>query len=98
MEWCFEAVRRGRSVAVVGVYGSPYDNYPIHRIFDKGLNISFGQSYVHKDFDHTFELLKQGKVVLDDIITHRLPLSEAPHAYDIFKKKKDNCVKVVLNP
>jgi alcohol dehydrogenase len=98
MEWCFEAVRRGGSVAVVGVYGSPYDNYPIHRIFDKGLNISFGQSYVHKDFDHTFELLKQGKVVLDDIITHRLPLSEAPHAYDIFKKKKDNCVKVVLNP
>jgi alcohol dehydrogenase len=37
-------------------------------------------------------------VVLDDIITHRLPLSEASYAYDIFKKKKDNCVKVVLNP
>lgn len=98
MGWCFEAARRGGSVAVIGVYGSPYDNYPIHRIFDKGLNISFGQSHVHKDFEHTLELLKQDKVVLDDIITHRLPLSEASHAYDIFKKKKDNCIKVVLKP
>ncbi len=40
----------------------------------------------------------EGKVKLDDIITHRLPLSEISHAYSIFKKKEDNCVKVVLDP
>ena len=98
MEWCFEAVRRGGSVAILCVYGSPYDNFPIHRIFDKGLNISFGQSYVHKDYDKLFDLVKNRKVVLNDIITHRLPLSEASKAYDIFKNKKDNCVKVVMKP
>lgn len=98
MELCFEAVRRGGSVAVVGVYGSPYDNFPIHRIFDKALNINFGQSYVHKDFSHLFDLVKDKKVVLNDIITHRLPLSEVSHAYDIFKNKKDDCVKVVMSP
>jgi alcohol dehydrogenase len=98
MEWCFEAVRRGGSVAVVGVYGSPYDNFPIHRIFDKGLNVSFGQSYVHKDYAKLFDLVQNKKVKLNDIITHRLPLSEASHAYNIFKKKQDNCVKVVLKP
>jgi len=80
MELCFEAVRRGGSVAVLGVYGSPYDNFPIHRIFDKGLNISFGQSYVHKDFDTLFDLVQIKKVVLNDVITHCLPLSEASHA------------------
>ena len=42
--------------------------------------------------------LEAGKIVLDDIITHRLPLSEVSRGYDIFKKKEDNCVKVVLNP
>lgn len=98
MELCFEAVRRGGSVAVVGVYGSPYDNFPIHRIFDKGLNISFGQSYVHKDFSRLYDLVRDKKVILNDIISHRLSLSEVSHAYDIFKKKEDNCVKVVLRP
>lgn len=98
MELCFEAVRRGGSVAVIGVYGSPYDNFPIHRIFDKGLNISFGQSYVHKDFNHLYDMVRNKKVVLNDIISHRLPLSEVSHAYDIFKKKEDDCVKVVLKP
>ena len=98
LELCFEAVRRGGSIGVVGVYGSPYDNFPLHRIFDKGLNMSFGQSYVHKDFDKLFGLVKDRKVILNDIISHRLNLSEVSHAYDIFKHKKDNCTKVVLKP
>ncbi|HEV7331830.1 MAG TPA: zinc-dependent alcohol dehydrogenase [Flavisolibacter sp.] len=98
MENCFKAVRRGGHVSVVGVYGSPYDNFPIHRIFDKGLHLHFGQAPVQKYIDELFDLTLNGKVVLDDIITHRLPLAEAAHGYDIFKKKEDNCVKVVLKP
>ncbi|MBD0278408.1 MAG: glutathione-dependent formaldehyde dehydrogenase [Flavisolibacter sp.] len=98
IELCCRAVRRGGIVSVVGVYGSPYDNFPIHRIFDKGLTMRFGQAPVHKYLNELFELVRNGKVVLDDIITHKLPLSEAAHAYDIFKKKEDNCVKVVLKP
>lgn len=98
LESCFEAVRRGGTVSVVGVYGSPYDNFPVHRIFDKGLTIRLGQAPVQHYIDELFSLVENRKVTLDDIITHELPLSEAAHGYDIFKKKEDNCVKVVLKP
>jgi alcohol dehydrogenase len=83
---------------VVGVYASPYDNFPIHRIFDKGLIMQFGQAQTHVYIDQCFDMVRSGKVVLDDIITHRLPLTQAPEAYDMFKHKTDDCVKVVLKP
>ncbi|QJB29876.1 glutathione-dependent formaldehyde dehydrogenase [Chitinophaga oryzae] len=98
METCFKAVRRGGTVTVVGVYGSPYDNFPIHRIFDKGLTVRFGQANVHEYIDQLFKLVQEGQVRLDDIVTHRLPLQEAAHAYHIFKHKEDDCVKVILKP
>jgi S-(hydroxymethyl)glutathione dehydrogenase / alcohol dehydrogenase len=98
IEMCTEAVRRSGTIAVVGVYGSPYDNFPIHRIFDKGLIMQFGQAQTHVYIDQCFEMVRSGKVVLDDIITHRLPLSKASEAYEMFKHKKDDCVKVVLKP
>src|SRR5690606_10733045 len=98
MENCFKAVRRGGTVSVVGVYGSPYDNFPIHRMFDKGITIRLGQAPVQHYIDELFDLVRTGKVILNDIISHELPLSEASHAYNIFKKKEDNCVKVVLKP
>ncbi|HCS22088.1 MAG TPA: glutathione-dependent formaldehyde dehydrogenase [Bacteroidetes bacterium] len=98
IELCTQAVRRNGIVSVVGVYASPYDNFPIHRIFDKGLIMQFGQAQTHVYIDQCFDLVSSGKVVLDDIITHRLPLSKASEAYDMFKKKTDDCVKVVLKP
>ncbi len=98
IEMCTEAVRRSGTVAVVGVYASPFDNFPIHRIFDKGLIMQFGQAQTHLYIDQCFEMVRSGKVVLDDIITHRLPLSQAAEAYDMFKHKTDDCVKVVLKP
>ena len=98
IEMCTEAVRRNGIVSVVGVYASPYDNFPIHRIFDKGLIMQFGQAQTHVYIDQCFEMVRSGKAVLDDIITHRLPLAQASEAYDMFKKKTDDCVKVVLKP
>ena len=98
IDWCTQAVRRGGIVSVVGVYGSPYDNFPIHRIFDKGLIMKFGQAPVQKYIVHLFEIVRDGKVVLDDIITHKIPLSDAVKGYDMFKNKQDDCVKVVLRP
>ncbi|HEV7347131.1 zinc-dependent alcohol dehydrogenase [Telluribacter sp.] len=98
METCFEAVRRGGTVTVVGVYGSPYQNFPVHRIFDKGLTIRMGQAMVQRYIDHLIDLIKDEKVVLDDIITHEIPLIEASRGYDMFKHKQDDCVKVVLKP
>jgi S-(hydroxymethyl)glutathione dehydrogenase/alcohol dehydrogenase len=95
---CISAVRRGGFVSVVGVYGIPYDAFPLGQIFDKGIKMAFGQAPVHKYIDELIGLLEKHKIRLDDIITHRMPLSEAPHGYDIFCEKKDACVKVVLQP
>jgi threonine dehydrogenase-like Zn-dependent dehydrogenase len=95
---CISAVRRGGFVSVVGVYGIPYDAFPLGQIFDKGIRMAFGQAPVQRYIDELIEILNQGKIKLNDIITHRLPLSEAPHAYEIFNEKKDGCVKVVLKP
>jgi alcohol dehydrogenase len=98
IEMCTEAVRRNGTISVLGVYASPFDNFPVHRIFDKGLIMQFGQAQAILYLDECFEMVRSGKVVLDDIITHRLPLSQASEAYDMFKRKKDDCVKVVLKP
>ncbi|MCX3264945.1 glutathione-dependent formaldehyde dehydrogenase [Pedobacter agri] len=98
LELCFEAVRRMGTVSIVGVYGSPYDNFPMYRIFDKGITIKQGQAPVLNYIDKLIELVNENKVVLDDIITHTLPLEDAAHGYKIFDEKEEDCVKVVLKP
>ncbi len=98
LEACLSAVRRGGTVSILGVYPTPYDNFPVGQIFDKGITVKSGQAPAHKHIDKLMEYVSQGKVVLDDIITHRIPLTQISHAYDIFHKREDGCVKVVLDP
>ena len=98
LEACMSAVRRGGTVSVLGVYPMHYDNFPIGQFFDKGLIIKGGQAPAQKHIDTLLNYVAEGKVKLDDIITHRLSLTQVAHGYEIFKKKEDNCVKVVLDP
>jgi len=98
LEACMSAVRRGGTVSVLGVYGTKYDNFPLGQFFDKGIILKGGQAPAHKHIDKLLKYVEDGKVRLDDIITHRLPLSEISHAYDIFSNREDNCVKIVLDP
>lgn len=98
LEACMSAVRRAGIVSVLGVYPTHYDNFPVGQFFDKGIILKGGQAPAHKHIDKLLEYVKEGKVRLDDIITHRLPLSEIAHGYSIFKKKEEDCVKVVLDP
>jgi len=98
LETAISAVRRGGHIGGVGVYGLPYDNFPLGQIFDKGLHLSFGQAPVQACIDELLTWVRDGRIRLDDIITHRLTLDEAPHAYRIFNDKEDDCVKVVLKP
>ena len=98
LRMCLSAVRRGGTVSVVGVYAVPYDNFPLGQIFDKGITLRLGQAPVHACIDDLMQWVEKGQIRLDDIITHKLPLSEASHAYDIFNHKKDGCVKVVMYP
>ena len=98
IETCMSAVRRGGIVSVVGVYATPFDNFPVGQFFDKGITIRGGQAPAQKHIDKLLQYVIDGKVQLDDIITHHLPLADAAHGYDIFRNKKENCVKVVLKP
>ena len=75
LETCMSAVRRGGTVSVLGVYPTTYDNFPIGQFFDKGIIIKGGQAPAHKYIDELLKYVEEGKVKLDDIITHRLPLS-----------------------
>lgn len=98
LEACMSAVRRGGTVSVLGVYPTYYDNFPVGQFFDKGIILKGGQAPAQKYIDELLGYVVEGKVRLDDIISHRLPLSQIAHAYDIFKKREDDCVKVVLDP
>jgi threonine dehydrogenase-like Zn-dependent dehydrogenase len=98
LKQCFSAVRRGGTVSVVGIYGTTYDNFPFGQFIDKGIKLWGGQAPVHTYIDELAGLVREKKVFLDDIITHKLPLDEAPNAYHLFNAKEDNCLKVVLKP
>jgi S-(hydroxymethyl)glutathione dehydrogenase / alcohol dehydrogenase len=96
LELAVSAVRRGGTVSVVGAYATTYDNFPLGQMFDKGIRFATGQAWVHDYIDEILELVLAKKLVADDIISHELPLAEAAHGYEIFNKKQEDCVKVVL--
>jgi len=85
-------------VSILGVYGIPYDAFPLGQVFDKAISIRCGQAPVQRYIDELIKWIEEGRIRLDDIITHRLPLAEAPHGYKIFCDKLEDCVKVVLTP
>ena len=97
-ELAMSAVRRGGTVTTVGVYATTYDNFPFGQMFEKGITWRGGQVPVHNYIDELLKLVVSGKVVLEDIITHKLALKDAAKGYDIFNKKEDDCVKVVMKP
>lgn len=98
LEACMSAVRRGGTVSVLGVYAVNYDNFRLGQIFDKGIILRAGQAPVHAIIDKLMKHVENGEVKLDDIITHRLSLNDVAKGYEIFDKKEDGCVKVVLDP
>ncbi|CDZ80695.1 putative zinc-type alcohol dehydrogenase-like protein YjmD [Candidatus Rubidus massiliensis] len=95
---CIYAVKRGGVVSIIGVYASDYSSFPLGQIFDKGLSIHSGPVTLQHYLDPLLKMINEKKVILDDIITHTLPLDQAAHAYEIFCNKQDNCLKVVLKP
>lgn len=96
----FEAVRRGGTVSISGVYGGAADPIPLFQLFDKQLQLRMGQANVRAWTDDILKVLGQDEDVLgvESFATHRLPLSEAPAAYAKFQAKEDGMVKVVFQP
>ncbi|MGX6606064.1 zinc-dependent alcohol dehydrogenase [Micromonosporaceae bacterium Da 78-11] len=96
----FGAVRRAGTISIIGVYGGEADPFPMMDLFDKGVTIRMGQAHVKRWVDDIMPLLTgdDDPLGVDDLTTHRVPLEEAPHAYEMFKNKDDGCIKVVLKP
>ena len=95
-----KSVRRGGTVSVSGVYGGEVDPMPLMEMFDRGITMRLGQCHVKRWTDDIIKLLEKDEDVLgvESFATPRLPLDEAPAAYEMFQKKKDGCIKVVLKP
>lgn len=96
----FDAVRRGGTVSIVGVYGGAVDPLPMMQLFDKGVTLRMGQANVRRWTDDILQLLTQDEDVLgvESFATHRLPLEAAPSAYADFRAKADGMVKVLFRP
>ncbi|NJL83437.1 MAG: glutathione-dependent formaldehyde dehydrogenase, partial [Chloroflexaceae bacterium] len=92
------ACRKGGHVSIPGVYGGFIDSMPMGAVVNKALSLHSGQTHVQRYLRPLLELIQNGELDPSFIITHQFSLEEAPHAYEIFKKKLDNCIKVVLKP
>ncbi len=92
------ACRKGGTVSVPGVYTGLVDSIPMGAFMNKGLTMKTGQTDIHYYIPKLLDRIQNGDIDPSFVISHRLPLSQAPHAYEIFKHKQDKCTKVVLKP
>jgi threonine dehydrogenase-like Zn-dependent dehydrogenase len=92
------ACRKGGIVSIPGVYGGYLDKVPMGAAFAKGLTLKMGQTHIHRYLRPLLERIEKGEIDPSAIITHRMTLEEAPIAYEIFKHKQEDCVKVVMTP
>jgi threonine dehydrogenase-like Zn-dependent dehydrogenase len=94
-----ELVRRGGTISLIGVYGGMTDPLPMLTLFDKQIQLRMGQANVRRWVDDLLPLLSDADPLgVDGFATHHLPLAEAPQAYEMFQKKQDGAVKIVLKP
>lgn len=94
-----DAVRRGGTVSISGVYAGKADPMPMDTMFDKQIQLRMGQANVKRWIDDILPLLTdEDPLGVDTFATHHLPLEDAPHAYEIFQKKQDGAVKIILKP
>src|SRR3954464_15927943 len=92
------ACRPGGTVSGIGVYGGLMDKFPTGAFMNKGLTLRAGQCHVQAYLGKLYDHIKNGDIDPSFVVTHQLPLDEAPNGYETFKHKQDECVKVVLKP
>ena len=92
------ACRNGGVVSVIGVYGGFVDKFPMGSVMNRSLTIRTGQCHVQRYLKPLLARIEKGEIDPSFVITHRLPLEEAPRGYDMFMNKEDDCLKIVLKP
>jgi threonine dehydrogenase-like Zn-dependent dehydrogenase len=90
--------RKGGTVSIPGVYGGFLDKVPFGAAFSKGLTLRMGQTHVHRYLAMLLDRIDRGEIDPSFVITHRIRLDDAPRAYEVFKRKQDDCIKVVMRP
>jgi threonine dehydrogenase-like Zn-dependent dehydrogenase len=90
------ACRNGGTVSVIGVYGGFIDKFPMGAVLNRSLTIKAGQCHVHRYLKPLLAHIERGDIDPSFVITHTMRIDEAPHGYEIFNNKLDNCEKIVL--
>lgn len=95
-----DAVRRGGTLSISGVYGGMADPMPMLTLFDKQIQLRMGQCNVKRWVDDLLPLVEDpvDPLGVSDLMTHQITLDQAPQAYEIFQKKQHGCIKVVIKP
>lgn len=94
-----DVVRRGGTISLIGVYGGQTDPLPMLTLFDKQIQLRMGQANVRRWVDDILPLLNDGDPLgVEGFATHRMPLDDAARGYEIFQKKQDGAIKVLLQP
>ena len=91
-----QACRKGGVVSILGVYGGVLDKFPMGAAMNKGLTLRMGQMHAQRYLDRLIGHVERGEVDPSFVVSHRMALDDAPRAYDMFKKKTDQCLRVVL--
>ncbi|SOE06687.1 zinc-dependent alcohol dehydrogenase [Streptomyces sp. Ag109_G2-15] len=99
LHMAIDLVRRGGTISLSGVYGGTADPMPLLTLFDKQIQLRMGQANVRRWSDQIMlYLTDEDPLGVDDFATHRLPLAEAPHAYEMFQRKQDGAIKILMRP
>jgi S-(hydroxymethyl)glutathione dehydrogenase / alcohol dehydrogenase len=93
-----KAVRKGGTVQLTGVYGANYNMFPLGAFFSRNITLKMGQAPVVHFMPELYKKIVNKEFNPTDIITHKVALDEASHAYKIFNDREDNCIKVILKP
>ena len=95
-----DTVRRGGTISLSGVYGGMVDPLPMMDLFDKQIQLRMGQANVKRWIDDLMPLVEadDDPLGVESLATHKLALDQAPHAYEIFQKKQDGAIKILLQP
>jgi threonine dehydrogenase-like Zn-dependent dehydrogenase len=93
-----QVCRKGGVVSIPGVYGGMLDKIPFGAAMNKALTLKMGQTHMQKYMQPLFERVMNNEIDPSFVITHRVPLRNAPEAYRTFRDKQDHCIKVVLDP
>jgi threonine dehydrogenase-like Zn-dependent dehydrogenase len=96
---CMSSIRRGGTLSISGVYAGPLQAFQLGDLFDMQVQVRMGQANVRRWVDDMMPLLNDDDPLgTEDLKTHEMPLDDAPLGYEIFQKKQDGAIKIILKP